>query len=114
HNPSWRQFTNDLAPPVTFLLQKRNTDPQRKASKGKPMNRPHDNTTASQDARNWSEKVGILAAQMPATSLPSFDPLPSADAPTRLSTILHHFRQRQQRRADAEHKLRAQEFVMQR
>jgi len=55
-----------------------------------------------------------LAAQMPATSLPPFDPLPSADAPTRLSTILHHFRQRQHKREDAEHKLHAQEFVIQR
>jgi hypothetical protein len=78
------------------------------------MNRLDDNTLARQDARNWSEKVGILAAQMPTTSLPPFDPLPSADALTRLSTILHHFRQRQQKRVDAEHKLRAQEFVMQR
>jgi hypothetical protein len=82
------------------------------------MNLLHDNATASQNARSWSEKVGILAAQLPATrsatSLPSFDPLPSADAPTRLSTILHHFRLRQQKREDAEHKLRANEFVIQR
>ena len=78
------------------------------------MNPLFHNATASQDARSWSEKVGILAAQMSATSLSPFDPLPSADAQARLSTILHHFRQRQQKREDAEHKLRAQEFVMQR
>ena len=82
------------------------------------MNRFDNNTLARQDARSWSEKVGILAAQLPATraaaSLPPFNPLPFADAPTRLSTILHHFRQRQQKREDAEHKLRAQEFVIQR
>jgi len=78
------------------------------------MNRFDNNTLARQDAQSWSEKVGILAAQMPATSLPPFDPLLSADAPARLSTILHHFRQRQQKREDAEHKLRAQEFVIQR
>ena len=72
------------------------------------------NSLARQNARSWSEKVGILAAQMPATSLPPFDPLPNADAPTQLSTILHHFRQRQQKREDAEHKLRAQEFAIQR
>jgi hypothetical protein len=82
------------------------------------MNPLFHNATARQDAQNWSEKVGILAAQLPATrpatSLSSFNPLPSADAPTRLSTILHHFRQRQQKREDAEHKLRAQEFVIQR
>jgi hypothetical protein len=79
------------------------------------MNRLHDNAAASQNARSWSEKIGILAAQLPATrpaaSLPPFDPLPNADAPTRLSTILHHFRQRQQKREDAEHKLRAEEFI---
>ena len=78
------------------------------------MNRFDNNTLARQDARNWSEKVGILAAQMPATSPPPFNPLPSADAPTRLSAILQHFRQQQQKREDAEHKLRAQEFVIQR
>jgi len=50
---------------------------------------------------------------MPAANLPPFDPLPSADAPTRFSTILHQFRQRQHKREDTEHKLRAQEFVMQ-
>ena len=76
------------------------------------MNRFDNNTLARQNARSWSEKVGILAAQMPATNLPPFNSLPSADAPTRLFTILHHFRQRQQKREDAEHKLRAQEFVM--
>jgi hypothetical protein len=75
------------------------------------MNRFGDNTLARQDARNWSEKVGILAAQMPATNLSPFDPFLSADTPTRLSTILHHFRQRQQKREDAEHKFRAQEFI---
>jgi hypothetical protein len=73
-----------------------------------------DNAMTNQDARSWSEKVGILAAQLPAASLSPFDPLPSADAPTRLSTILHHFRQQWQRQEDAEHKLRAQVFVMQR
>jgi hypothetical protein len=78
------------------------------------MNRFDNNTPARQDARTWSEKVGILAAQLPATSLPPFNPLPSADAPSRLSTILHHFWQRRQKREDAEHKLRANEFVIQR
>jgi hypothetical protein len=76
------------------------------------MNRFDNNTLASQAPRSWSEIVGMLAAQLPAASLPTFNPLPSADAPTRLSTILHHFRQRQQKREDAEHKLRAEEFVM--
>ena len=80
------------------------------------MNPLFHNATANQDPRTWSEKVGILAAQLPATrsatSPPPFDPLLSVDAPTRLSTILHHFRQRRQRKEDAEHKLRAQEFVM--
>jgi hypothetical protein len=78
------------------------------------MNRFDNNTLARQDARNWSEKVGILAAQIPSTSFPSFNPFPNANTPTRLSTILHHFRQRQQKREDAEHKLRAQDFVIQR
>jgi hypothetical protein len=79
------------------------------------MNRLHDNAAASQNARSWSQKVGILAAQLPATrpatSLPQFDPLSSADDPTRLSTILHHLWQRQKKREDAEHKLLANEFV---
>jgi hypothetical protein len=77
------------------------------------MNPLFNNATTSQDTRSWAEKVGILAAQVPATNLSPFDPFPS-EAPTRLSTILHHLLQRQQEREDAEHKLRAQEFVIQR
>ena len=36
HHPSWRQFPSALAPPPTFLLQRRNTDPQRKAAEASP------------------------------------------------------------------------------
>jgi hypothetical protein len=62
---------------------------------------------ANQDARTWSGRLGSLAADLPATR-PAVDPNPALDAPTRLSAILPHFRQRRQ---DALLMLRANEFV---
>jgi len=70
---------------------------------------------ARQQARSWSEQIGNLAAELPATRPEAaFTQLgtPPAALPTRLSWILNHLRQRHQRREHAADKLRANEFIM--
>jgi hypothetical protein len=70
---------------------------------------------ARQQARSWSEQIGNLAAELPATrpeaALTQLGTRPTA-LPNRLTLILNHLRQRHQKREHAADKLRAQEFVM--
>jgi hypothetical protein len=79
------------------------------------MNLLNANDTARQAARSWSERLGSLAAASPslrpAAALAQLDTAPPAALPARLSSILHHLRQRAQRREHAADKLRAQEFL---
>jgi hypothetical protein len=79
------------------------------------MNPLNDNDTARQDARNWSGRLGYLAAEAPAPSpagiLHQFQTVPPA-SPTRLSAILEQIRQRRQRQEHAADQLRAQDFLM--
>jgi hypothetical protein len=86
-----------------------------RSSKAGTMNSLNANA-AHQDALTWSERLGNLAAEVPAsrfaaafTQLDTFSP---AAFPTRLSTILNHLHQRRQRQEQAAGKLRAQEFIM--
>jgi hypothetical protein len=62
-----------------------------------------------------NDYLGSLAADLPATRPATSAPPPipdlALDAPSRLSAIPLHFRQRQQRQVDALHKLHANEFV---
>jgi hypothetical protein len=73
----------------------------------------NDNDTITQQARTFSERLGNLAAassaRRPAAAFNQLDAITAP--PTRLSTILDHFRQRAQRREHAADKLRAQEFM---
>jgi GNAT superfamily N-acetyltransferase len=69
----------------------------------------------TQYARNWSGRLGSMAAELPAikpegpfTQLVTVSP---AAFPTRLSSILDHLRQRRQRQQHAADNLRAQEFL---
>jgi hypothetical protein len=79
------------------------------------MNPLTDNDTARQDARDWSGRLGHLAAELPAPShagiLPQFQTASPAAFPTRLSLILDHLRQGRQRQEHAADQLRAQEFL---
>jgi hypothetical protein len=79
------------------------------------MNPLNENDTARQAARSWSERLGNLAAELPAirpeVAFTQFPAAPPAALPTRLSSILSHLRQRAQRREHAADKLRAQEFL---
>jgi hypothetical protein len=73
----------------------------------------HENDTARQYARSWSERLGTLAAASPATRPEAaFDQLDAPPPlPTRLLSILDHLRQRHQRQQHAADKLRANEFM---
>jgi hypothetical protein len=79
------------------------------------MNPLNETDVAMQQARTWSERLGSLAAELPATrhyaALTQLGTPPAA-LPTRLTSILNHLRQRHQRRQHAADKLRANEFVM--
>ena len=66
------------------------------------MNPLIDNPGIRQQAREWSSQLGALAAEK--AIAPAF--------PTRLTTILAHLRQRNQRRQQARDQLRANEFII--
>ncbi len=71
------------------------------------MNLLNDNDPANQAARSWSERMGNLAAELPA-SRPT---APSAGSPSRLAAILDHLRRRTHAREHAADKLRANELI---
>jgi hypothetical protein len=77
------------------------------------MNPLYANDVTRQQATALSERLGILAAASssarPGAAFNQLDA--TAPLPTRLSSILDHFRQRAQRRENAADKLRAQEFM---
>jgi hypothetical protein len=77
------------------------------------MNPLHANDVTRQQATALSEQLGTLAAassaSRPEAAFNEFNT--TAPPPTRLSSILDHFRQRAQRREHAADKLRAQEFM---
>jgi hypothetical protein len=77
------------------------------------MNMPNDNDTITHQARSWSQRLGNLAAASsairPQAAFPQLGAITAP--PTRLSSILDHFRQRARRREHAADKLRAQEFM---
>jgi hypothetical protein len=79
------------------------------------MNPLNETDVARGQARNWSGRLGNLAAgnsaARPRAAPLRLDTLSSAFPPC-LSAILNHLRQRHQRRQQAAEKLRAQEFVM--
>jgi hypothetical protein len=78
------------------------------------MNLINENDPVRQAARTLSERLGRLAATSPAAgpeaALTQLATHPSS-LPARLSAILTHFRQRNQRREHAADKLRANEFL---
>src|SRR4051794_33090295 len=54
-----------LAPTTRDVLQAKKTQPRRTPARGRTMNPLNPNDVASQRARNWSTRLGNLAAELP-------------------------------------------------
>jgi hypothetical protein len=79
------------------------------------MNPLNETDVARQQARTWSERLGNLAAELPATgpdaAFTQLDSRHPVAFPARLLSILDNLRQRAQRRQQAADKLRANHFI---
>jgi hypothetical protein len=80
------------------------------------MNALNGTDLARHQARRWSERLGNLAAQPPASRLEGLSPqlgspIPPASMPPRLAAIPNHLRHRHRTREDAAEELRTEEFL---
>lgn len=73
------------------------------------MPRPTPTASTPQPARNWSARLGKLAAELPVLPAPTAVP-PDNPPPNRLAAVLAHFGRREVRN-EMNRSLRAQEFV---